>query len=62
MWTSTLKKGLFLIGGLFLGGAVHAQYLRTSYFMEGASSRLQLIRVYNHREDILIFRFWGRSI
>lgn len=29
MWTSTLKKGLFLIGGLFLGGAVHAQYLRT---------------------------------
>lgn len=38
MWTSTLKKGLFLIGGLFLGGAVHAQYLRTSYFMEGASS------------------------
>lgn len=42
MWTSTLKKGLFLIGGLFLGGAVHAQYLRTSYFMEGASSRLQL--------------------
>ncbi len=28
MWTSTLKKGLFLIGGLFLGGAVHAQYLR----------------------------------
>lgn len=27
MWTSTLKKGLFLIGGLFLGGAVHAQYL-----------------------------------
>lgn len=32
MWTSTLKKGLFLIGGLFLGGAVHAQYLRTSYF------------------------------
>lgn len=42
MWASTLKKGLFLIGGLFLGGAVHAQYLRTSYFMEGASSRLQL--------------------
>lgn len=42
MWTSTIKKGLFLIGGLFLGGVVHAQYLRTSYFMEGASSRLQL--------------------
>lgn len=47
MWTSTLKKGLFLIGGLFLGGAVHAQYLRTSYFMEGASSRLQLYGAQN---------------
>lgn len=42
MLIGELKKVLFLSGGIFLGTAVHAQYLRTSYFMEGTSSRLQL--------------------
>lgn len=36
-------KGLLLLGGMMLcGGAVQAQYLRSSYFMEGTSARLQL--------------------
>lgn len=36
-------KVLFLLGGLFLcGEGMHAQYLRSSYFMEGTSARLQL--------------------
>lgn len=30
MCMNVLRKGLFLIGGLFLGGVLHAQYLRTS--------------------------------
>lgn len=36
------KKALLMAGSLLLATAVHAQYLRTSYFMEGTSSRLQL--------------------
>ena len=36
-------KGLLLLGGMMmLGGAAQAQYLRSSYFMEGTSARLQL--------------------
>lgn len=42
MWTSLFRKALFIAGGLFFIETVHAQYLRTSYFMEGTSSRLQL--------------------
>lgn len=38
-------KGLLLLGGMMmLGGAAQAQYLRSSYFMEGTSARLQLNR------------------
>ena len=36
------KKSFLVICGLMLGMSVNAQYLRTSYFMEGTSSRLQL--------------------
>lgn len=36
------KKSFLVICGLALGMSVNAQYLRTSYFMEGTSSRLQL--------------------
>ena len=36
-------KGLLLLGSMMLwGGAAQAQYLRSSYFMEGTSARLQL--------------------
>lgn len=36
-------KKLFLLGGLLIwGGTLQAQYLRSSYFMEGTSARLQL--------------------
>lgn len=42
MWTNSFKKALFIAGGLIFMGTAHAQYLRTSYFMEGTSSRLQL--------------------
>lgn len=36
-------KSLFLLGSLLIwGGTLHAQYLRSSYFMEGTSARLQL--------------------
>lgn len=36
-------KGLLLLGSmLVLGGTAQAQYLRSSYFMEGTSARLQL--------------------
>lgn len=36
-------KVLLLLGGMFvLGGTAQAQYLRSSYFMEGTSARLQL--------------------
>ncbi|WP_418944404.1 DUF5723 family protein [Phocaeicola plebeius] len=36
-------KGLLLLGGMMmLRGAAQAQYLRSSYFMEGTSARLQL--------------------
>ncbi len=36
-------KGLFLLGSMIIwGGAAQAQYLRSSYFMEGTSARLQL--------------------
>ena len=35
-------KGLLLLGGMMmLGEAAQAQYLRSSYFMEGTSARLQ---------------------
>ena len=38
-----LNSRVWLVaGGLLLGMTVHAQYLRTSYFMEGTSSRLEL--------------------
>lgn len=38
-----LNRRVWLVaGGLLLGMTVHAQYLRTSYFMEGTSSRLEL--------------------
>lgn len=37
-------KGLLLLGGMMmLGGAAQAQYLRSSYFMEGTSARLHTI-------------------
>lgn len=36
------KKALLIAGGILLGTTMHAQYLRTSYFMEGTSTRLQL--------------------
>ncbi len=36
------KKLFLLLGGIFVFMAADAQYLRTSYFMEGTSSRLQL--------------------
>ena len=36
-------KKLFLLGGLLIwGGTLQARYLRSSYFMEGTSARLQL--------------------
>lgn len=36
-------KGLLLLGGMLVwGGTLQAQYLRSSYFMEGTSARLQL--------------------
>ena len=36
-------KRICLIAGLIYGGMnIHAQYLRTSYFMEGTSYRLQM--------------------
>lgn len=36
-------KGLLLLGSMImLGGVAQAQYLRSSYFMEGTSARLQL--------------------
>lgn len=37
-------KGLLLLGSILMWGgtAVQAQYLRSSYFMEGTSARLQL--------------------
>lgn len=38
-----LNRRIWLVAGsLLLGMTVHAQYLRTSYFMEGTSSRLEL--------------------
>lgn len=36
------RKSFLLICGLMLSMSANAQYLRSSYFMEGASSRLQL--------------------
>ncbi|MEJ8740908.1 DUF5723 family protein [Phocaeicola sp. HCN-6420] len=42
MWTNVLSKMAFFIGGLCTMGGLHAQYLRTSYFIEGTSARLQL--------------------
>ncbi|WP_417129646.1 DUF5723 family protein [Phocaeicola sp.] len=37
------SKGLLLLGSMImLGGSAQAQYLRSSYFMEGTSARLQL--------------------
>ena len=37
-------KGLLLLGSMMLwGGAAQAQYLRSSYFMEGTSARLQFL-------------------
>ena len=50
------KKSFLVICGLMLGMSVNAQYLRTSYFMEGTSSRLQLNRVCSLHVAILIFR------
>ena len=39
----TCKKSLLLAGGLLIGlSSANAQYLRSAYFMEGTSSRLQL--------------------
>mgnify|MGYP000411894190 FL=1 len=36
-------KGLLLLGGMLIcGGTLQAQYLHSSYFMEGTSARLQL--------------------
>ena len=36
-------KGLLLLGGMMmLGGAAQAQYLRSSYFMEGTSYNPQI--------------------
>ncbi len=37
-----VKKLFLLVGGIFVFMSAEAQYLRTSYFMEGTSSRLQL--------------------
>ena len=38
-----LNRRIWLVAGsLLLGMTMHAQYLRTSYFMEGTSSRLEL--------------------
>ena len=37
-----VKKLFLFVGGIFVFMAADAQYLRTSYFMEGTSSRLQL--------------------
>lgn len=42
MWINTLKKMVFFVGGLCVAGGVHAQYLRTSYFIEGTGARLQM--------------------
>ena len=36
------KKVFVIVCAVFLGTVAHAQYLRTSYFMEGTSSSLQL--------------------
>lgn len=36
------QKAFVIAGSLLLATAVHSQYLRTSYFVEGTSSRLQL--------------------
>ena len=36
-------KAMLLLGSIMvLGGTAQAQYLRSSYFMEGTSARLQL--------------------
>ena len=37
-----MKSALLVAGLLMMGATAHAQYLRTSYFMEGASTRLQM--------------------
>lgn len=42
MKTITCKKILLIAGGMLLASSMHAQHLRTSYFMEGTSTRLQM--------------------
>lgn len=42
MWRNVLKRLVFLIGWLCVMDGIQAQYLRTSYFIEGTSARLQL--------------------
>ena len=37
-----MKSALLVAGLLMMGATAHAQYLRTSYFMEGVSTRLQM--------------------
>lgn len=56
-------KGLLLLGGMMmLGGAAQAQYLRSSYFMEGTSARLQLNPGLQPTKDILICRLLAHLI
>ncbi len=42
MKAKVCKKALLLAGSLLVGMSANAQYLRTSYYMESASSRLQM--------------------
>ncbi len=52
-----LKKfmgALLLMMGFVL--PANAQFLRTSYFMEGTDYRIQLIRLWHRLADILILR------
>lgn len=56
-------KGLFLLGSMIIwGGAAQAQYLRSSYFMEGTSARLQLNPGLQPTKDILICQLLAHLI